>query len=351
MHNFQNKSEMYQFVQSIDPIRYEQTRNNLKGSVTMLSPYITAGVITLNEIKYMVLAKNKLSNCYKLIQELAWRDFFQSVYIAKKYEIFESIRHEQEGVVSNDLPKAILDANTGITAIDSAIKRLYETGYIHNHERMWLASIICNIAGTNWQTGAKWMYYYLLDGDVASNMLSWQWCAGTFSSKKYYANQENINKYAGFKQLNTFMDRSYEELPEMEVPEKLTNREGLKLNTKLNIPDKYIYKTKVNENVMMLNKNTINSNYTEPNYDYVLYIDVDEQKEYPISQNRLDFVIKMIDMELPECKILLATSTEMKDIRAQYGVKLSKEQARMFPTLTDYYPSFFKFWDKAEKLV
>jgi hypothetical protein len=82
-----------------------------------------------------------------------------------------------------------------------------------------------------------------------------------------------------------------------------------------------------------------------------LYIDFDEQKEYPISQNRLDFVLKMIDMELPECKILLATSTEMKDIRAQYGVKLSKEQARMFPTLTDYYPSFFKFWDKAEKLV
>jgi deoxyribodipyrimidine photo-lyase len=351
MHNFQNKGEIYQFIQSIDPIRYEQTRNNLKGSVTMLSPYITAGVITLNEIKYMVLAKNKLSNCYKLIQELAWRDFFQSVYISKKLEIFESIRHAQEGVVSNDLPKAILDANTGITAIDSAIKKLYETGYIHNHERMWLASIVCNIAGTNWQTGAKWMYHYLLDGDVASNMLSWQWCAGTFSSKKYYANQENINKYAGFKQLGTFMDRSYEELPEMEVPEKLIERQALKLETKLNIPDKYIYKNKLKENIIMLNKNTINSNYLEPDYDYILFIDADEQKEYPISQNRLDFVLKMIDMELPECKILLATYTEMKDIRAQYGVKLFKEQERMFPTLTEYYPSFFKFWDKAQKLV
>jgi deoxyribodipyrimidine photo-lyase len=351
MHNFKTKSEIYEYIQSIDPIRYEQTRNNLKGSVTMLSPYITAGVITLNEIKYMVLAKNKLSNCYKLIQELAWRDFFQSVYLSKKYEIFEDLKNKQIGVISNDMPKAILDANTGITAIDSAIKKLYTTGYIHNHERMWLASIICNIAGTNWQTGAKWMYHYLIDGDVASNMLSWQWVASSFSSKKYYANQENINKYSGFKQFGTFLDKSYEDLPDMELPQILEERQKLELPTELIIPEQYIYQSKVNENVILLNKNTINSNYIEPGYDYILHIDTDEQIKYPISQQRLDFIISMIDMELPECKILLSTSTKMKEVRADYGVKLSKSQERMFPTLTEYYPSFFKFWDKAEKLV
>jgi deoxyribodipyrimidine photo-lyase len=351
MHNFKTKSEIYEYIQSIDPIRYEQTRNNLKGSVTMLSPYITAGVITLNEIKYMVLAKNKLSNCYKLIQELAWRDFFQSVYIAKKYEIFEDLKNKQLGVISNDMPKAILDANTGITAIDSAIKKLYTTGYIHNHERMWLASIVCNIAGTSWQTGARWMYHYLIDGDVASNMLSWQWVAGTFSSKKYYANQENINKYSGFKQFGTFLDKSYEDLPDMELPQVLAERQKLELPTELLIPEQYVYQSKVNENVIMLSKNTINSNYIEQGYDYILHIDADEQNQYPISQQRLDFIISMINMELPECKILLSTSTKMKEIRAEYGVKLSKAQERMFPTLTEYYPSFFKFWDKAEKLV
>lgn len=351
MHNFQTKGEIYQYIQSIDPIRYEQTRNNLKGQVTMLSPYITAGVITLNEIKYMVLAKNKLNSCYKLIQELAWRDFFQSVYLSKKREIFGDLKNKQLGVISNDMPKAILEAKTGITALDSAITRLMTTGYIHNHERMWLASVVCNIAGTSWLTGAKWMYHYLLDGDVASNMLSWQWVAGSFSSKKYFANQENINKYAGFKQFKTFLDKSYEELPDMEVPEVLNERMELKLKTALVIPAKYIYQHKVNENVIVLNKNTINSNYIEPGYDYILHIDSVEQNEFPISQMRLDFIIKMIEMELPECKILLSDSVKLKEVRDQYGIKLSKVQERMFPTLIDYYPSFFKFWDRAEKLV
>lgn len=351
MHNFQTKSEIHQFIQSIDPIRYEQTRNNLKGSVTMLSPYITAGVVTLNEIKYMVLNKNKLNNSYKLIQELAWRDFFQSVYLSKKNDIFEDLKNQQIGIVSDQMPKSILEANTGITAIDDAIKKLYTTGYIHNHERMWLASIVCNIAGTSWLTGARWMYYYLIDGDLASNMLSWQWVAGSFSSKKYYANQENINKYAGFKQFKTFLDKSYEELPDMPVPEILTERQELNLPVKLIIPTKYIYESKTNDNAIFLSKNTINSNYIEPNYDYILFIDQDEQNRFPIGQNRLDFIIKMIDMELPECKILLSDSTTMESIKTRYSNTITKSQERMFPTLTEYYPSFFKFWDRAQKLV
>ena len=137
----------------------------------------------------------------------------------------------------------------------------------------------------------------------------------------------------------------------MEVPELLNERMELKLQAALVIPAKYIYQNKVNENVIILNKNTINSNYIEPGYDYILHIDTVEQNEFPISQLRLDFIIKMIEMELPECKILLSDSVKLKEVRDQYGIKLSKAQERMFPTLIDYYPSFFKFWDRAEKLV
>jgi deoxyribodipyrimidine photo-lyase len=351
MHNFKSKKEIFEYIGTINPVKYEQTRNSLNGSVTKLSPYIASGTITLNEIKGIVLSKNSVKDSYKLIQELAWRDFFQSVYLSKGKDIFGDLKSTQLGVKSNDIPKAILEANTGITAIDNAIKTLYTTGYIHNHERMWLASIVCNISGTKWQTGAKWMYYYLKDGDLASNMLSWQWVAGTFSSKKYYANQENINKYSGIKQFGTFLDRTYEDLVDMQVPEVLDQRQELELNKDLIIPAKYMYESKVNENLVAIDKNTISADHSKSDSDCLLFIDVKEQQDFPISQSRLDFIITMIDMELPECKIVICDTAKKQEICNLYNTVTEPKQERMFPTLTDYYPSFFKFWDKASRLI
>jgi deoxyribodipyrimidine photo-lyase len=153
MHNFKTKNEIFEYIDTINPIKYEQTRNSLNGAITKLSPYISSGTITLNEIKDITLSKNSIKDSYKLIQELAWRDFFQSVYLSKRNDIFGDLKSVQQGVKSNDLPKAILEASTRIDVIDKAIKTLYTTGYIHNHGRMWLASIIYNIADTKWQSG------------------------------------------------------------------------------------------------------------------------------------------------------------------------------------------------------
>jgi deoxyribodipyrimidine photo-lyase len=304
-------------------------------------------MITLNEVKDIVLRKHSLKNSYKLIQELAWRDFFQSVYLSKGQAIFSDLKYPQLNVISEDLPQAILEATTGITAIDTAIKKLYSAGYIHNHERMWIASIVCNVASTSWLTGAKWMYHYLLDGDVASNMLSWQWVAGSFSSKKYYANQENINKYSGSKQFGTFLDASYEGLNEINVPQILQNRSKLSLKTKLSIPEKYQYGSKNKANLTIITKNTINNKLSSEDSDCILHLDIDEQKLFPISQARLDFLVSVIEMELPTCKILLASTEEMSRISGKYTEVTQPKQDRMFPLLTNYYPSFFKFWDKA----
>ena len=82
---------------------------------------------------------------------------------------------------------------------------------------MYLASITCNMAKSHWLVPSKWMYYHLLDGDIASNNCSWQWVSGAFSSKKYYCNQENINKYCFTKRTNSFLDKTYEDIVQMEV--------------------------------------------------------------------------------------------------------------------------------------
>ena len=99
--------------------------------------------------------------------------------------IFTDLKQDQPKVDHHELPTAIEHAKTGIDAIDNGIKELYQTGYMHNHARMYTAMLTCNIAQAHWLSPAKWMYYHLLDGDLASNMLSWQWVAGSFSSKKY----------------------------------------------------------------------------------------------------------------------------------------------------------------------
>lgn len=147
-------------------------------------------------------------------------------------------------------PKKLADAATGITAIDKCINDLYQTGYMHNHARMYVASLACNIAKSHWRSPARWMYYHLLDADWASNALSWQWVAGAFSSKKYYANQENINKYCSTNQSGTVLDKSYEDLALLDLSSSfdgtidLILETHLPFNTELKINDNlptYIY--------------------------------------------------------------------------------------------------------------
>ena len=209
-------------IQQIDPVAYGTSRNYLDGKVTYLSPYISRGVISTRQIADIILQKEYPSHqVVRFIQELAWRDYYQRIWQQLGDEIFEDIRVCHSQIRTSHLPKAIADASTGIEAIDKGIKDLYQTGYMHNHLRMYVASIICITAQSHWSLPSKWMYYHLLDGDLASNGLSWQWVAGTFSSKKYYCNQENINRFCNTSQTGTFLDLAYTDLPTQQVPSVL----------------------------------------------------------------------------------------------------------------------------------
>lgn len=81
--------------------------------------------------------------------------------------------------------------------MDAFARELHETGYIHNHARMWLAAYVVHWRKIRWQAGARWFLTHLLDGDPASNNLSWQWVASTFSHKPYFFNRENLETYTG----------------------------------------------------------------------------------------------------------------------------------------------------------
>ncbi len=187
---------------AINPVQYSDTRNHLDGAVTRLSAYIRHGVLTLDEVRNHALdAVATPKQAEKFIQELAWRDYWQRLYKASPEAIWVDIEAYKTGFVASDyaddLPADIARGETGVACIDAFISILLETGYLHNHARMYVAAYVVHWRQIKWQTGAKWFLQNLIDGDPASNNLSWQWIASTFANKPYFFNLENVARYSG----------------------------------------------------------------------------------------------------------------------------------------------------------
>ncbi len=202
-------------LSEIDIAAYSKTRNHLSGQVTRLSPYITHGFISIPEL-FDRLPELKLAD--KLAFEFGWREFFHHVWSREGERILSDLRPALPGVrYTNELPEDIREGRTGLAVIDRAVHELYSTGYLHNHARMWLASYVVHLRKVSWRTGADWMFAHLVDGDLASNHLSWQWVAATFSSKPYLFNAENVARYApaDWHCAGSVLDTGYEQLDQI----------------------------------------------------------------------------------------------------------------------------------------
>jgi len=199
-------------VKAYQPGKYHTTRNYTNGAVTNWSPYISRGLLSPVIVMEQLKSKYNKQEWIGFMQQMAWREYFQRVWQHKGDLILQDLKSTQSKIVLASLPKPINAGKTGIQALDNAIHHLYQDGMMHNHVRMYISMLHSNIFKAAWLPGAKWMYANLLDHDPAANFLSWQWVAGTFSSKQYIANQENINKYTNTKQAGTFLDTEYEYL-------------------------------------------------------------------------------------------------------------------------------------------
>ena len=186
---------------TVDPVRYGRTRNHQDGAVTRLSPYLRHGVLTLGEVwqhaREMVPAPWHAAS--KFASELAWRDYWQRLYAQWGSGVWDDREQYKTGYGPADyaaaLPEDVAKGETGLACMDAFAHELRETGYLHNHARMWVAAYVVHWRRVRWQAGARWFLAHLLDGDAASNNLSWQWVASTFSHKPYFFNRENVEKY------------------------------------------------------------------------------------------------------------------------------------------------------------
>ncbi|MGZ5254182.1 MAG: FAD-binding domain-containing protein [Flavitalea sp.] len=354
---FPTKSEDIQKkINAIDPEKYARTRNYLDGSVTYLSPYISRGVISTNQVLHSVL-----SNGYdkwkmeKFVQELAWREFFQRTWQQKGDKIFQDIKEPVREFKQSGIPIAISNATTGIHAVDRCINDLYENGYMHNHCRMYVASITCNIARTHWEHPAKWLYYHLFDGDLASNMLSWQWVAGTFSKKLYFCNQENINRYTRTSQQDTYLDKSYEEISEMKVPDTLL--EVTEERFEIYLPSTPF--PVIDENLPTLIYNSYNLDpiwHKGEKANRVLLLEPNHFSRFPISEKVLNFILNLAK-EIEGIQLYCGRFEDLKmnDVifkeHPLNGHYKGKAESRdwLFPEPDFELNSFFSFWKKSEK--
>lgn len=203
-------------IAAVRPSEYARSRNALDGAVTGLSPYITHGLVSLTEVLTGVAARHDLDMQQKFVFELGWRAYFRHVWQHRGEGILSAL-HEglmPESAYATALPDDIRQGRTGVPVIDAAVRTLYASGMLHNHARMWLASYCVHIRKLHWRCGADWMYGHLLDGDLASNHLSWQWVAGTGSRKPYLFNADNVARYApaAWHSPGSVIDQPYEAL-------------------------------------------------------------------------------------------------------------------------------------------
>ncbi|MFM6942138.1 MAG: FAD-binding domain-containing protein [Aquirufa sp.] len=349
------REEILAQIDRFDVEKYARSRNFITGGVSYLSPYLSRGFITVPQVVKRLKDRGiGLAQGEKFIQELAWREFYTRTWFQKGDAIFEDIRHPQEGIERFGIPRAILESNTGIKALDTHLATFAETGYLHNHLRMYLAATICNVAKYHWLEPAQWMYYHLLDGDLASNALSWQWCAGTFSNKLYYANQENINRYTGSQQRGTFLDFDYEDLPLQTPPEHLCS--SVEASLPFTPP-----RTKPLELIDGI-PTFIYTHYTlDPTFhegevgNRILVLEPSHFVKHPMAPKTMEFILSLAE-NIPGIQVYYGEYSDLhvKAIFRDHPINAHFQGIRevhpsLAPGLQGEFNSFFSFWNKLSR--
>ena len=212
------RQEALRRLNTTDIEAYGRNRNFLNGAVSKLSPYLRYGCLTLRETSDNVQQRYGVQS-QKFVEELAWRDYWRRVWYELGDDIFSDIEDPKVALGDRLLPDFIRQGITGLPCMDGFIRDLTLEGYVHNHARMWFAAYIVHWLKVDWREAADWFENNLLDGDKASNHLSWQWVASLNSSKPYYFNKENLARFTGEKycvncKVNCPFDDSYEAINE-----------------------------------------------------------------------------------------------------------------------------------------
>ena len=185
-------------------VNYSTQRNfdfgpGKRKNVSCLSPYISHRLITEYEVVKKVLSKFPYQKVEKYIQEIFWRVYWKG-WLELRPQVWTDFTEDLKGIEEDKNYQVAVSGKTEIQCFNDWVNELKENNYLHNHTRMWFASIWIFTLNLPWQKGAEFFMKYLYDGDAASNTLSWRWVAGLQTKGKHYVAQGwNIAKFTNNK--------------------------------------------------------------------------------------------------------------------------------------------------------
>ena len=170
-----------------------------RSNISCLSPYITHGIINEKEVIKKSLNKFSFAKNEKFIQEVLWRTYWKG-WLELRPSVWTDFLIELKKIKgdfqNNQNYKNAIDGKTNVECFNYWVNELKENNYLHNHTRMWFASIWIFTLNLPWQLGAEFFMQHLYDGDAASNTLGWRWVAGVQTQGKHYlASEWNIKKF------------------------------------------------------------------------------------------------------------------------------------------------------------
>ena len=170
-----------------------------RSNISCLSPYITHGIINVKEVIKKSLDKFSFAKNEKFIQEVLWRTYWKG-WLELRPSVWTDFLIElkkiKEDFQNNQTYKNAIEGKTNVECFNYWVNELKENNYLHNHTRMWFASIWIFTLNLPWQLGAEFFMQHLYDGDAASNTLGWRWVAGVQTQGKHYlASEWNIKKF------------------------------------------------------------------------------------------------------------------------------------------------------------
>ena len=274
------------FIES-EIINYNSKRNfdfgpDERKNVSCLSPYITHRLITEYEVVEKVLKKRPYQKVEKYIQEIFWRVYWKG-WLELRPQVWTDFLEDLKGLKEDDNYKKAINGETQIKCFNDWAKELKENNYLHNHTRMWFASIWIFTLNLPWQKGAEFFMKHLFDGDAASNTLSWRWVAGLQTKGKHYVAQSwNISKFTNNKYKNVKLN---------ENALSLTDKREYKLN-----PLNFITEDNSNENLLLFENelNLENKNLKKYKNIYLVLLS-NEIRKLKLEQKVLDYKSQLIN--------------------------------------------------------
>ena len=211
-------------------------------NTSILSKYISHRIINEYDLVREILSQHNLQKVDKFIQEVFWRVYWKG-WLEHRSEVWRDFVDSDPTHSEEEYKKAI-NGETGIECFDDWVKELKTENYLHNHTRMWFASIWIFTLNLPWELGARFFMKHLFDGDAASNTLSWRWVAGIQTQgKNYLARESNIRKFTNQRYTNTSLNENA--LP-LENPKIYPLQEIRHLHTKQKYKDLVLFETDLN---------------------------------------------------------------------------------------------------------